>query len=170
MRYLEESQVVTDFSPLSGPPPPVRSIWERWTVPRSRSPLTFPLLTQLLCMAPSQQAGSQFANSPHSYMIDNRKPLSGADVIFFQVLVPPPHVMKKTCPVCPCQKPPLRELAKYRQHLTCPTRDSNILDHCYTIIKNAYHSVPRAALGLSDHCLVHLIPTYRQNWNLLNLW
>ncbi len=55
-----------------------------------------------------------------------------------------------------------RELPKYRQHITCPTRDSNILDHCYTVIKNAYHSVPRAALGLSDHCLVHLIPTYRQ--------
>ncbi len=36
-----------------------------------------------------------------------------------------------------------RELPKYRQHITCPTRD-------------------RAALGLSDHCLVHLIPTYRQ--------
>ncbi len=53
------------------------------------------------------------------------------------------------------------ELPKYRQHVTCPTRDSNILDHCYTIIKDAYHSVPRA-LGLSDHCLVHLIPTYRQ--------
>ncbi len=46
--------------------------------------------------------------------------------------------------------------------VTCPTRDSNILDHCYTAIKDAYHSVPRAALGLSDHCLVHLIPTYRQ--------
>ncbi len=55
-----------------------------------------------------------------------------------------------------------RELPKYRQHVTCPTRDSNILDHRYTIIKDAYHSVPRAALGLSDHCLVHLIPTYRQ--------
>ncbi len=55
-----------------------------------------------------------------------------------------------------------RELPKYRQHITCPTRDSNILDHCYTAIKDAYHSVPRAALGLSDHCLVHLIPTYRQ--------
>ncbi len=55
-----------------------------------------------------------------------------------------------------------RELPKYRQHVTCPTRDSNILDHCYTTIKNTYHSVPRAALGLSDHCLVHLIPTYRQ--------
>ncbi len=55
-----------------------------------------------------------------------------------------------------------RELPKYRQHITCPTRDSNILDHCYTAIKDAYHSVPRAALGLSDHGLVHLIPTYRQ--------
>ncbi len=50
-----------------------------------------------------------------------------------------------------------RELPKYRQHITCPTRDSNILDLCYTAIKDAYHSVPRAALGLSDHCLVHLI-------------
>ncbi len=55
-----------------------------------------------------------------------------------------------------------RELPKYRQHVTCPTRDSNILDHCYTAIKDAYHSVPRAALGLSDHCLIHFIPTYRQ--------
>ncbi len=54
-----------------------------------------------------------------------------------------------------------RELPKYRQHVTCLTRDGNILDHCYTIIKDAYHSVPRA-LGLSDHCLVHLILTYRQ--------
>ncbi len=54
------------------------------------------------------------------------------------------------------------ELPKYRQLITCPTRDSNILDHCYTTIKNAYHSVLQAALGLSDHCLVHLIPTYRQ--------
>ncbi len=52
-----------------------------------------------------------------------------------------------------------RELQKYRKHVTCPNRDSNILDHCYTAIKEAYHSVPRAALGLSDHCLVYLIPT-----------
>ncbi len=36
------------------------------------------------------------------------------------------------------------------------------MDHCYTKIKNLYHSVPRAALGLPDNCLVHLIPTYRQ--------
>ncbi len=53
-----------------------------------------------------------------------------------------------------------RELPKYRQHVTCPTRDSNrSLLHR---IKDEYHSVPRAALGLSNHCLVHLIPTYRQ--------
>ncbi len=51
-----------------------------------------------------------------------------------------------------------RELPKYKQHVTCPTRNSNILDHCNTIIKDAYHSVPRPALGLSDHCLVHLTP------------
>ncbi len=55
-----------------------------------------------------------------------------------------------------------RELPKYRRHITCPTRDSNILDYCYTAIKEAFHSVPRAAPGLSDHCLVHLIPIYRQ--------
>ncbi len=55
-----------------------------------------------------------------------------------------------------------RELPKYRQHITCPIRDCNILDHCYTAIKDSYHSVPRAALGLSAHWLVHLIPTYRQ--------
>ncbi len=54
------------------------------------------------------------------------------------------------------------ELPKYRQHVTCPTRESNILDHCYTMIKDAFLSVPQAALGLSDHCLLHLIPTYRQ--------
>ncbi len=36
------------------------------------------------------------------------------------------------------------------------------MDHCYTAIKEAYYSVPRAALGLSDYSLVHLIPTYRQ--------
>ncbi len=53
-----------------------------------------------------------------------------------------------------------RELPKYRQHVTYPTRDSNILDHSYTTIKDGFHSVPWAALGLSD--LFHLIPTYRQ--------
>ena len=47
------------------------------------------------------------------------------------------------------------ELPKYRQHVKC----HNVLDYCYTILKDAYHSVSQAALGHSDHCLV--IPTYR---------
>lgn len=42
------------------------------------------------------------------------------------------------------RKPP-----KYRQHIKCPTRDQHTKDHCYTILKDAYHYVPCAALGLS---------------------
>ncbi len=41
-------------------------------------------------------------------------------------------------------------------------QETVILDNCYTTINEAYHSVPRAALGLSDHHLVNFIPTYRQ--------
>lgn len=48
------------------------------------------------------------------------------------------------------------KLPKYRQHITCPTRDTQTLDHCFTGIKDAYRSVPRAALRHSDNCLVHL--------------
>lgn len=50
-----------------------------------------------------------------------------------------------------------RELLKYRQHI----RNRNILEHCYTTIKNAY-GFTHAVLGLPEHCLVHLLPTYRQ--------
>ncbi|KAG7506751.1 RNA-directed DNA polymerase from transposon BS [Solea senegalensis] len=60
-----------------------------------------------------------------------------------------------------------RELPKYRQFIKCPTREENILDHCYTTVRDAYHAVPRAALGLSDHVMVHLIPAYRQKLKLV---
>ena len=60
-----------------------------------------------------------------------------------------------------------RELPKYRQFIKCPTREQNILDYCYTTVSSAYHAVPRAALGLLHHVMVHLIPAYRQK---LNLW
>ena len=59
-----------------------------------------------------------------------------------------------------------RELPKYKQFIKCPTREENILDHCYTTVSSAYHAVPRAALGLSDHVMVHLIPAYRQKLKL----
>ncbi len=67
MRYLEESQGVSDFSPLSAP-------FGRGEL----SPLPFPLLTQIL-----SKQGWQFPNYPHSYMIDNKKLLSGADYYIF---------------------------------------------------------------------------------------
>lgn len=59
-----------------------------------------------------------------------------------------------------------QELPKYRQFIKCPTREENTLDHCYTTVSRAYHAVPRAALGLSDHVMVHLIPSYRQRLKL----
>ena len=58
------------------------------------------------------------------------------------------------------------ELPKYRQFIKCPTREENILDHCYTTVSSAYHAVPRAALGHSDHVMIHLIPAYRQKLKL----
>ncbi|KAK0133039.1 hypothetical protein N1851_031598 [Merluccius polli] len=61
------------------------------------------------------------------------------------------------------------DLPKYRQVIKCPTRGENILDHCYTTVRDAYHAVPRAALGHSDHVMVHLIPAYRQKLKLCKL-
>ncbi|KAK3509002.1 hypothetical protein QTP70_015947, partial [Hemibagrus guttatus] len=58
------------------------------------------------------------------------------------------------------------ELPKYKQFIKCPTREGNVLDHCYTTISGAYRAVPRAALGQSDHIMVHLIPAYRQKLKL----
>ncbi|TWW55957.1 hypothetical protein D4764_09G0010070 [Takifugu flavidus] len=59
------------------------------------------------------------------------------------------------------------ELPRYKQFIKCPTRAENTLDHCYTTVKDAYRAIPRAALGLSDHVMFHLIPTYRQKLKLI---
>ncbi len=42
-------------------------------------------------------------------------------------------------------------MPNFHQHICCPTRGPNTLDHCYTQFKNAYkaHSLP--AFGKSDH-------------------
>ncbi|KAK3548591.1 hypothetical protein QTP70_014845 [Hemibagrus guttatus] len=58
------------------------------------------------------------------------------------------------------------KLPKYKQFIKCPTREGNVLDHCYTTISGAYRAVPCAALGQSDHIMVHLIPAYRQKLKL----
>lgn len=54
------------------------------------------------------------------------------------------------------------ELPKHRQYITYPTRDSNILDHCYFLLKDAYHCPP-GSFG-THHCLVHFLPFYRQKF------
>ncbi len=53
-------------------------------------------------------------------------------------------------------------IPNFHQHISCPTRGLNTLDHCYTQFKNAYkaHSLP--AFGKSDHVAIFLTPDYKQ--------
>ncbi len=53
-------------------------------------------------------------------------------------------------------------MPNFHQHISCPTRGLNTLDHCYTQFKNAYkaHSLP--AFGKSDHAAIFLTPDYKQ--------
>ncbi len=53
-------------------------------------------------------------------------------------------------------------MPNFHQHISCPTRGLNTLDHCYTQLKNAYkaHSLP--AFGKSDHAAIFLTPEYKQ--------
>ncbi len=53
-------------------------------------------------------------------------------------------------------------IPNFHQHISCPTRGLNTLDHCYTQFKNAYkaHSLP--AFGKSDHVTIFLTPDYKQ--------
>ncbi len=53
-------------------------------------------------------------------------------------------------------------IPNFHQHICCPTRGLNTLDHCYTQFKNAYkaHSLP--AFGKSDHAAIFLTPDYKQ--------
>ena len=53
-------------------------------------------------------------------------------------------------------------MPKFAQQVTCATRGGNILDHCSTTIRGTYRSIPRAPLGRSDHAMVYLVPTYKQ--------
>ena len=57
---------------------------------------------------------------------------------------------------------PKKERVKFIQQVTCATRDGRTLDHSHTTIKGAYRSIPRAPFGRSDHAMVYLVPTYKQ--------
>ena len=53
-------------------------------------------------------------------------------------------------------------LSNYFQHVDIPTHKSgNILDHCYSTIRNCYKAVARPGFGNSDHKTILLIPTYK---------
>ncbi|XP_034446020.1 uncharacterized protein LOC117764401 isoform X1 [Hippoglossus hippoglossus] len=53
-------------------------------------------------------------------------------------------------------------LPRYHQHISCPTRGANTLDHVYTPFRDAYKALPRPPFGKSDHVSVLLLPSYRQ--------
>lgn len=48
------------------------------------------------------------------------------------------------------------------QHVSCPTRGPNTLDHCYSQFKNAYKARSLPAFGKSDHAAIFLTPEYKQ--------
>ncbi len=53
-------------------------------------------------------------------------------------------------------------MPNFHQHVCCPTRGPNTLDHCYTQFKNAYKACSLPAFGKSDHAAIFLTPEYKQ--------
>ncbi len=53
-------------------------------------------------------------------------------------------------------------MPNFHQHVSCPTRGPNTLDHCYTQFKNAYIACSLPAFGKSDHAAIFLTPEYKQ--------
>ncbi len=53
-------------------------------------------------------------------------------------------------------------MPNFHQHVSCPTRGPNTLDHCYTQFKNAYKARSLPAFGKSDHTAIFLTPEYKQ--------
>ncbi len=53
-------------------------------------------------------------------------------------------------------------MPNFHQHVSCPTRGPNTLDHCYTQFKNAYKACYLPAFGKSDHVATFLTPEYKQ--------
>ncbi len=53
-------------------------------------------------------------------------------------------------------------MPNFHQHVSCPTRGPNTLDHCYSQFKNAYKARSLLAFGKSDHAAIFLTPGYKQ--------
>ncbi|KAI3374566.1 hypothetical protein L3Q82_021132 [Scortum barcoo] len=53
-------------------------------------------------------------------------------------------------------------LPRSHQHISCPTRGENTLDHVYTPYADTYKPLPCSPFSQSDHTSVLLLPSYRQ--------
>ncbi len=53
-------------------------------------------------------------------------------------------------------------MPNFHQHVSCPTRGPNTLDHCYSQFKNAYKARSLPAFGKSNHAAIFLTPEYKQ--------
>ncbi len=53
-------------------------------------------------------------------------------------------------------------MLNFHQHISCPTRGPNTLDHCCSQFKNAYKARSLLAFGKSDHAAIFLTPEYKQ--------
>ena len=52
-------------------------------------------------------------------------------------------------------------LPHFTQYVNCHTRKDKILDKCFGNIPQAYKSTAKPPLSSSDHCVVHLTPSYK---------
>ncbi len=53
-------------------------------------------------------------------------------------------------------------MPNFHQHISCPTRGQNTLDHWYTQFKKAYNTRSLPAFGKSDHAAIFCTPEYKQ--------
>ncbi len=59
-------------------------------------------------------------------------------------------------------KAKLKVMPNFHQHVSCPTRGPNTLDHCYSPFKNAYKARSLQAFGKLDHAAIFLTLEYKQ--------
>ena len=52
------------------------------------------------------------------------------------------------------------------QHVTCPTRGVNTLDHCYTQYEDSYKATSLPAFSKADHAAIFLMLEYKQRLRL----
>jgi hypothetical protein len=54
-------------------------------------------------------------------------------------------------------------IRKHHQHVSCPTRGNNVLDHVYTNICDMYKTIPRTHFCQLDCVSLSQLPAYKQH-------